>query len=130
MSLMLSSGLPILQILEIAKGLTQNLVFKRALADTYVHVQGGGKLADILQSSGVFPADVVQMVSTGESSGTLDQMLLKIAQFYDQLIARTLKNLTSMIEPVFILVLGGIVGLIMLSVLLPIFEMIKIFTPH
>ncbi len=129
MTLMISSGLPISQTLEIATGLTENLVFQEALQATYVHVQGGGKLADILQRSQVFPADVVQMVSTGESSGTLDKMLLKIAQFYDQLISRTIKKLTGMIEPVFILLMGFIVGIIMLSILLPIFDMLKIFSP-
>ncbi len=129
-ALMLSSGVPILQTLEIAQDLTQNLVFKEALANAYVAVQGGGKLADTLQKSQVFPNDVVQMVSTGENSGTLDKMLYKIANFYDQLIARTLKKVTAMIEPISILLMGSVVAFIMLSVLLPIFDMIKLFNPH
>ncbi len=129
-TLMISSGVPILQTLEISKDLTQNFVFQEALEKLYVHVQGGGKLADMLQKSKVFPADVVQMVSTGENSGTLDKMLLKVSEFYDQLIARTLKKVTSLIEPIFIVIIGGIVALIMLAILLPIFDMIKIFSPH
>ena len=130
LALMLSSGVPVLQALEIAKDLTQNLLFQEILEETHTAVQSGGKVADTLRKKGIFPNDVVQMVSSGENSGTLDKMLYKVAQFYDQLIARTLKKLTSTIEPVFILVMGGVVALIMLSILLPIFDMIKILNPH
>ncbi len=126
LALMLSSGVPVLKALEISKLLTQNLIFKENYADAYTSVQGGGKLADTLRKNGVFPNDVIQMISTGENSGTLDKMLYKICNFYDQLIARSLKKMTSMIEPVFILLMGGIVGFIMLSILLPIFDMIKL----
>jgi len=128
--LMLSSGVPILQTLEIAQNLTQNLVFKEVLANAYVGIQGGEKLADNLQKGGAFPNDVVQMVSTGENSGTLDKMLYKVANFYDQLITRTLTKVTAMIEPISILFMGGVIGFIMLSILLPIFDMIKIFSAH
>ena len=129
-ALMLSSGVPILQALEIAQNLTQNLVFREVLANAYTDIQRGGKLADTLQKGGAFPNDVVQMVSAGENSGTLDKMLYKVANFYDQLIARTLKKVTAMIEPISILFMGGIVAFIMLSILLPIFDMIKIFSAH
>ena len=128
--LMLSSGVPILQTLEVTQSLTQNSLFQKALGEAYVAVQGGEKLADTLQKSGVFPADVTQMISTGENSGTLDKMLYKIANFYDQLIVRTLKKVTSMIEPIAVLFMGGVVAFIMLSILLPIFGMIKIFGSH
>ena len=129
-ALMLSSGVPILQTLEIAQSLTRNLVFKEALVNAYTAVQSGGKLADTLSANRAFPVDVVQMVLTGETSGTLDKMLYKVADFYDQLIARTLKQLTALIEPLSILLMGGIVAFIMLSVLLPIFDMIKVFGGH
>jgi len=68
------------------------------------------------------------MVSTGENSGTLDKMLYKVAGFYDQLIQRNFKQLTSVIEPIFILFMGFIVGFIMISLLLPIFDMVKVFS--
>ena len=129
-ALMLSSGVPILQTLEITQNLTQNLVFKNTLTDAYISVQSGGKLADVLRTNQAFPSDVVQMVLTGESSGTLDKMLYKVADFYDHLIARTLKQLTALIEPLSILLMGGIVALIMLSILLPMFDMIKVLGTH
>lgn len=130
LSLMLSSGVPVLQALEISKGLTRNLLVQEVLQDTYVAVQRGGKLADTLGKRSIVPSDVVQLVSTGENSGTLDKMLFKVAGFYDALIARSLKKITSMIEPIFILFMGGIVGFIMLAILIPIFDMIKLFGPH
>ena len=126
---MLSSGVPILQALEISKGLTENLLVQQILTEAHSAVQGGQKLADTLQRGNIFPEDVVQMVTTGESSGTLDKMLFKVAVFYDQLISRTLKKITSMIEPVFILFMGVVIGFIMLAILLPIFDMIKVFSP-
>lgn len=126
---MISSGVNILQTLEISKDLTGNSIFQETFSKTYESVQGGGKLADTLQKSSVIPNDVVQMVATGEHSGSLDKMLQKIASFYDELIARSLKKLTDSLEPFFILFMGAVVGFIMLSILLPIFDMIKIFSP-
>ena len=126
---MLSGGVPILKTLEIARGLTGNSLFRETFESALRTVGGGGKLAESLQSKGVFPGDVIQMVSTGENSGTLDKMLYKVAQYYDQLVKRSLKKLTSLVEPVFILLMGAVIGVIMLSILLPIFDMIKIFSP-
>ena len=129
MALMLSGGVSILKTLEITEGLTRNSLFQETYKLTLGAVEGGEKLAGSLQQKGIFPGDVIQMVSTGESSGTLDKMLYKVAQYYDQLVKRSLKKLTSMVEPIFILLMGGVIGLIMLSILLPIFDMIKIFSP-
>lgn len=124
--LMLSSGVPILKALEISGKLTQNLVFEKNYKDAYDSVQGGGKLADTLGHSKIFFNDAVQMISTGENSGTLDKMLYKIAGYYDQLTARSLKRLTSIIEPFFVVFMGVVVGFIMLSILLPMFDMISV----
>ncbi len=129
-ALMISSGVNILQTLEISQNLTSNSIFQDIFKKTYESVQGGGKLADTLQKSSAVPNDVVQMVATGEHSGSLDKMLHKIASFYDELIARSLKKLTDSLEPFFVLFMGVIVGFIMLSILLPIFDMIKIFSPQ
>ena len=125
-SLMLSSGIPILKALEVSRALTTNAVFEETLRFAPDAVQIGGKLASALERNSVFPSDVIQMVTTGENSGTLDKMLMKVADFYAQLVSRSLRKLTSVIEPIFILLMGGIVGFIMLSILLPIFDMIKI----
>jgi len=128
-ALMLSSGVNILQTLEIARNLTQNSVFQDAFQKCYDSVQAGGRLADTFQKSSAFPNDVVQMISTGEHSGSLDKMLHKVSDFYDELVGRSLKKLTDSLEPASVLLMGVIVGFIMLSILLPIFDMIKIFSP-
>ncbi len=128
-ALMLSSGVPILKTLEVGKSLTQNSLFEETYEFTIENVRSGGQVAESLESKKILPQDVIQMVSTGENSGTLDKMLYKVAQFYDQLVKRSLKKLTTTIEPIFILFMGGVVGFIMLSILLPIFDMIKIFSP-
>ncbi len=125
-ALMLSSGVPILKTLEISKRLTQNLLFEECYGRAYTSVQGGGKLADTLRNNHIFFNDAVQMIATGENSGTLDKMLYKIATYYDQLVTRNLKRLTGVIEPVFVVGMGLVVGFIMLSVLLPIFDMISL----
>lgn len=127
-SLMLASGVPILRSLEASQSLAQNALVSQAVNHTHRGVQAGGKLADTLGINGAFPSDVVQMVATGESSGTLDKMLVKVASFYDQLVVRSLKQLTDSIEPVFVLFMGGVVGFIMVSILLPIFDMIRLFS--
>lgn len=124
--LMLSSGVPILKTLEIAKALTKNLLFEELYAETVIAVQSGNKLADTLSHGNLFFQDTIQMIATGENSGTLDKMLFKTAEFYDRLITRSLKKLTGVIEPFFVVFMGGIVGFIMISILLPIFEMIKL----
>ena len=126
-ALMLSSGVPILKTLEATRSLTQNELFCRSLENAYGLVQEGETLADTLSKGDVFPLDVIQMVSTGEKSGQLDKMLYKVANFYDKLVQRSFKKLTSVIEPFFILFMGVIVGFIMVSVLLPIFDMLKFF---
>ena len=128
-ALMLRSGVPLLKALQISKSLTGNAVFEETLRLAPDSVEAGGKLAEAIQKNGVFPNDVIQMVATGESSGSLDKMLHKVSEFYDQLVTRSLKKLTSMIEPTFILLMGVVVGFIMLSIFLPIFDMIKIFKP-
>ncbi len=126
LALMVSSGVPILKALEISIKLTQNKVFEDLYQQAYISIQGGSKLADTLQSKNVFFGDAIQLIAAGENSGNLDKMLAKIAEYYDQLIKRTLKKMTSIIEPFFIIFMGIVIGFIMLSVMLPMFDMIKV----
>jgi type IV pilus assembly protein PilC len=126
-ALMIASGVPILKTLEMTGKLTKSLPFQKVLQNAYAQVQGGAQLAETLKKDNVFPPDIVQMVMAGEESGNIDKMLYKGAHFYDQLVARSLKKLTSAIEPIFILFMGCVVGFIMVSVLLPIFDMLKLF---
>ena len=86
----------------------------------------GERISAALRVSGEFPLDAVDMVAVGEESGDLDGVLNKLVDFYNKETSYTIKRLTTLIEPLFLAVIGGIVGFIMLSVLLPIFEMVKI----
>lgn len=125
LSTLLGSGVPILESLDIAKEVAGNEVLGRIIADVRKYVERGEKIAQPLKISGEFPPDVVQMVSVGEESGNLDGMLNKIADFYDMTVNYAIKKLTTIIEPVFLVIMGCMVGIIMASMLMPIFDMVK-----
>jgi type IV pilus assembly protein PilC len=118
-----SSGVPILQAIQIAGQTSGNAVVAKAMDDVYDSVKRGGSIARPLQESSVFPPMVSQMVSVGEDSGQLDTMLEKIADFYDAEVDAKVKALTSLIEPIMIMVVGGIVGFIVIAMYLPIFKL-------
>ena len=88
-------------------------------------MEKGERISEPLKVSGEFPPDVVQMVLVGEETGNLDEMLNKIADFYEMTVNYAVKKLSTVIEPVFLVIMGGMVGLIMASMLMPIFDMIK-----
>ena len=119
------SGIPILDALDITKDVAGNVVIERVIQSAQAFVEKGERIAEPLKISGEFPEDVVQMVLVAEETGTLDTMLNKIADFYDTAIDYAVKKLTIVIEPVFLVILGGMVGLIMASMLMPIFDMVK-----
>mgnify|MGYP001558959160 CR=1 FL=1 len=89
-------------------------------------VKQGGTISEPLKVSQEFPPMVVQMITVGEASGTLDTMLAEIADHYDELVRHGLKRLTALIEPVFLMIMGGMVAFIMASVLLPLFRMVNV----
>lgn len=122
---LLGSGVPILQSLDITKEVLDNRVLEQIISDTRRYVEKGEHIAEPLKVSNEFPPDVVQMISVGEESGNLDGMLNKIADFYDMTVNYAIKKLTTIIEPVFLLILGCMVGVIMASMLMPIFDMVK-----
>lgn len=122
---LLNSGVPILTSLDITKEVAGNKILENIIANVRRYVEKGEKLAEPLKVSGEFPPDVVQMISVGEESGGLDAMLEKIADFYDMTVSYAIKKLTTVIEPLFLLIMGGMVGVIMASMLLPIFDMVK-----
>ncbi len=125
LSTLLSSGVPILTSLDITKEVAGNKILENVITNVSRYVEKGEKLAEPLKVSGEFPPDVVQMISVGEESGGLDAMLEKIADFYDMTVNYSIKKLTTIIEPLFLLVMGLMVGVIMASMLLPIFDMVK-----
>lgn len=120
------SGVPILQSLDITKDVVENEVLARVIGNVRGAVERGEKIAEPLKISEEFPQDVVQMISAGEESGTLDKMLDKISDFYDISLGYSIKKLTTIIEPVFLVIMGCMVGFIMASMLLPIFDMITV----
>ena len=126
-SALISSGIPILQALDVVGNTITNLAIRRAVSDIRSAIAQGHSLVEPFKSSGLFNPMVVQMISTGEKSGNLDVMLDEIANFYEPEIEYTIKNLTSLLEPFMLLVMGLMVAFIALSVLLPIFNLIKVF---
>jgi type IV pilus assembly protein PilC len=118
---MMKSGVPILQALEIVSSTTGNVVLERAIRDVQESVRSGESLSQPLENHSVFPPMVVQMMSVGEDTGALDAMLFKISEFYDQDVEATTEALTSLIEPLMIAVLGGIIGSMIIALYMPIF---------
>jgi type IV pilus assembly protein PilC len=120
---LLDSGVPILETLNVAAGVAGNKIVEEAIYNVRSSVSEGRTIAQPLGESGVFPTMVVQMISVGETTGALDQMLNKIADFYDEEVETAVDALTSMIEPFMIVFLGGTVGSIIVAMYLPIFKM-------
>ena len=118
---MMRSGVPILQSLEIVGATAGNVVLQRAVTDVQDAVRRGESLARPLERHSVFPAMVVQMLVVGEDTGALDTMLHKISDFYDQEVEATAEALTSLIEPLMIAVLGGVIGSMIIALYMPIF---------
>ncbi|MEA1992054.1 MAG: type II secretion system F family protein [Thermodesulfobacteriota bacterium] len=120
---LINSGVPILESLNVAAGTAGNKMVEEAIYHVRSSISEGRTIAQPLGESGIFPAMVVQMVSVGETTGALDQMLNKIADFYDEEVETAVDALTSMIEPFMIVFLGGTVGSIIVAMYLPIFAM-------
>ena len=121
-----SSGVPILESLEILEGTIGNEVLARIITTLREAVRGGSKISEPLRISGEFPSDIVQMIAAGEETGNLDVMLNKVADLYDSAVGYSIKRMTALIEPLFILVMGGVVAMIMASILVPMFDMVKV----
>ncbi len=119
---MLRSGVPILQSLEIVADTTGNVVVSRAVRDVQESVRQGESITAPLRQHEVFPPMVAQMMAVGEDTGALDQMLAKIAEFYDEEVEATAAALTSLIEPLMIAMLGGIIGSMIIALYMPIFS--------
>src|SRR5437763_2316764 len=117
-----TAGVPILQAIEITGKTAGNAVIERSMGEVIASVKAGGTIAEPLKHARSFPPMVSQMVGVGEETGALDAMLTKIADFYDDEVAAAVKALTSIIEPVMIIVVGGIVGVIVVSMYLPLFS--------
>ncbi len=120
---LIKSGVPIMQALETVSSTAGNLIISEAVLATRESIREGGRLADPLKKSGIFPNMVTSMISVGEETGALDIMLSKIADFYDQEVDAAVKGLTSMIEPIVIVVMGVVIGTIVVAMFMPMFGM-------
>ena len=123
MGTMLTSGVAILDALEIVAKTAGNKIIEKAIFDTRTAIAEGRTMSDPLSESGVFPSMVCQMIAVGESTGALDAMLTKIADFYEEEVDQAVENLTSLIEPFMIVFLGVVIGGLVVSMYLPIFKM-------
>jgi len=121
---LLSSGVPIMQALEIVGKASGNEIIAMTVTKIRDSIREGESIATPLGSSGMFPPMVTQMVAVGEETGNLDAMLSKISDFYDTEVEYLLASLTSMLEPIMIVGMGGIVGFIVISVFLPLYQLI------
>lgn len=125
MAMLLGSGLPLMQVLEAAGQAAGNAVYRRALTDVRQGVTQGETLADSLRWTGVMPAFLVEMVQVGEESGSLDQMLSQVAAYYDRQAEEMAANLSALLEPVMLVVVGGIVALVLVSLFMPILTLLN-----
>ncbi|NJN56357.1 MAG: type II secretion system F family protein [Leptolyngbyaceae cyanobacterium SL_5_9] len=116
------SGVPILTALEIVRDTAGNQVIANAVDEAKREVQSGGMISLALQKEQVFPVMAIQMISIGEETGEIDTMLMKVADFYEDEVEQAVKALTSIMEPIMIVILGGMVGSILVAMYLPMFK--------
>jgi type IV pilus assembly protein PilC len=122
---LLSSGIPILRALEIVEDTSGNAVVAGAVADARIAVHEGQRMCDPLTRSGIFPVMVTQMIQVGEETGRIDDMLQKVADFYEEEVDALIKGLTSLIEPLMIVGLGLFVGFVAVAVIKPIYGVLQ-----
>jgi type IV pilus assembly protein PilC len=122
LSALTGAGVPLLAALEITGKTAGNCVVEKAMGDVIESVKRGGTIAEPLRHAPVFPGMVAQMVAVGEETGAMDTMLAKIADFYEDQVEASVKSLTSILEPIMLVVVGGIVGFIVISMYLPLFK--------
>jgi type IV pilus assembly protein PilC len=126
MATLVGSGVPILQAIEITGRTSGNTVIEDAMLDVKESVRSGESIAKPLSRVTVFPPMVTHMISIGEETGALDSMLNKVADFYEDEVDTTIKSLTSILEPIMMIFVGGLVGVIVISMYLPMFNMMNL----
>jgi len=117
-----SAGVPIMQAIEVTGQTAGNTVVEEAMDDVIESVKSGGSIAEPLKNTPIFPSMVAQMIAVGEETGNLDSMLTKVADFYEDEVAAAVKALTSILEPIMIMFVGGIVGFIVVAMYMPMFK--------
>ena len=130
MGVLSNAGVPILDTLKITAQISGNVHFENMWRGVFEAVRQGKKIAGSLDSYHLMPSSVVQMIRSGEDSGSLGDVLSDVAEFYGRELKTVIKAVTSMIEPLMIVVMGGIVGFIAASIILPIFKMSSVVSGH
>ncbi len=125
LSTLLSSGLPLLKSLEMAAKVTRNKIVEEGISRVTEDIKKGSKLSGLIKKMGLFPPMLVSMISIGEEAGSLEDMLERTSDFYDEELESAMDSLVGLIEPVMILIMGIIVGIIVVAMLLPTFEVIN-----
>jgi type IV pilus assembly protein PilC len=123
LSTMFAAGVPLVEALDSVGGASGNAVFAEATEQIQKDVSTGSALTTAMQTTGVFPTMVIQMCAIGEESGSLDHMLAKAAEFYEDEVDEAVKGLSSLMEPFIIVILGTLIGGIVVSMYLPIFKL-------
>jgi type IV pilus assembly protein PilC len=123
---LVTSGVPILQAIDITGKAAGNVVIERAMVDVQNAVKEGQSITGPMEKISVFPPMVTQMISVGEETGSLDTMLNKVADFYEDEVNAAVKSLTSILEPILMMGVGIIVGTVVISMYLPIFNLMNI----
>ena len=123
---LLNAGVPMLDTLAITGDISGNILYKKMWRSVYASVKQGKKIATQLNKSKLLPKSVIQMIGAGEESGKLGEVLNDVSEFYAKALRDAIKAVTSMIEPIMIVVMGGIVGFIAMAIILPIFKMSSI----
>lgn len=122
---LIQSGVPMITALEVVKDSANNAILEDVIEEVRKEVEEGGSLSTKLSKSDIFPPMVTQMIAIGEESGELETMLEKVADFYDTEVDNSVESLTALMEPILIVVLGGMVGAVVVAMYLPIFDIIK-----
>ncbi len=123
---LVASGLPILNIMETAQGIINNRIYQNAFKKISTDIENGVQLSQSLKQQHIFPAMIYHMVAVGEKSGKLDYVLLSMADFFDKEIEATTNSLATLIEPILIIFVGAGVGLVVASVIMPIYSLVDV----
>jgi len=119
---LMKSGIPVITAMEITQRVIQNSLISDAMQAIKESVHKGESVADAVRITGLFPPVVYHLIATGQMSGNIEDGLIDIAEMYDAEVETTVRTLTSLLEPIILLMMGGIVGFIVLAILLPVFE--------
>ena len=125
LSTLMSSGMPLIQALEIVSKVVGNRVAEKGIIRAIEEIKKGAGLAGPIRNVGVFPAMVCSMISIGEESGTLDEILEKTASYFDDEVEAAIQKLTTMLEPLMIVVMAVLIGAIVIAMVMPMFEMMN-----